>query len=101
MVASEREIHPRTPPELPVASFNLCDLSGWSLGFFWIELSLLVHVWCLPSGLDSSCWFVFGVGSWSGVKTMKIAIVSKTISKNAYFPHILITFFPPDTSVEW
>lgn len=42
----------------------------WALRFFWVELPLLVHMWCLPRGLDYSCWFIFGV----------------------YFPWALITF---------
>jgi hypothetical protein len=25
------------------------------------ELLLLIHVWCLPSRLECSCWFMFGV----------------------------------------
>jgi len=33
--------------------------------FFRIELPLLVHVWWLPSGLDCSWCFVFGVCYWT------------------------------------
>ena len=37
--------------------------AGWwaePCSVFWIELLLLIHVWCLPSRLDCSCWFVCG-----------------------------------------
>lgn len=40
------------------------DLSD-HCGFFWIELLLLIHVWCLPMGLDCHCWFIFeGLDFW-------------------------------------
>ena len=46
-----------TAPDVPVASccFRGLRLVGKPLIFFWIELFLLIHVWCLLSGLDCSC----------------------------------------------
>jgi len=53
----------RTPRELPAASscFSSLRLAGEPCRFFWIELPLPIHRWCLLSGLACSCWFVFGV----------------------------------------
>jgi hypothetical protein len=46
-------------------------------GFFWIEQPLLIHVWCLLSGLYCSCWFMCGVCWWTGLRITKIGIVPK------------------------
>lgn len=69
---------------------------------------LLVHVWCLPSGLDCRCWFMCGVcrEDWTAGALFGIATglncwchdnedwtrPPKATLKQISFPHILTTF---------
>ena len=50
------------------------------LGFFWIQLQLLILEWCLPGKLDWSCWFIFGgvlIGWTADIPTTNIGIIRK------------------------
>ena len=75
--------HQRTSWEVPAAS---CFFLGLGLvcepySFFWIEVPLLVHVWCLLSGLVCSSWSMFGVFKWEQweLGTMKTELTSKEL----------------------
>ena len=88
---------------------HFCGLRpvGEPCSFFWIELQLLICDWCLPSGLDYSCWFLGGIYQvvWtvaansclvfaSGLDREKRRLESsqRTISKQVHFLCILIIF---------
>ena len=84
VVTSERETQSRISHEIPVAS--CCFLGLWPVGephgFFWIELTLLIYVWCLLNGLGYSYWFMFGVWEWTPLRTTKIGIPPKDLILN-------------------
>lgn len=47
-------------------------------GFFWIELLLLIHVWCLLPGWDCHDWLIFDVLDWNAdILSTKIRITPK------------------------
>jgi hypothetical protein len=61
---------------LPRTQANLIE----ALNLFWTKLPLLICVWCLPSRLDCSCWFLCGglLVDWvASILTMKIGIAPK------------------------
>ena len=87
-----KEMRQRTSSCFLMIPQVLC-ISAEPCSFFWFKLLLLIHIWWT---VYCHCWFVF-CGFFSGLALWKQRFVwsQRTISKQVYNSHFLLTFIFP------